>query len=79
MVPAWRGNGEREGERGAHAERDSRSLTYSIATYGDRSDVNLMIGVDGERQIKAEETDGRKEMQRFTVLVNQIDIQYIVV
>lgn len=54
MVPACRGDGEREGE---HAERDSRSLTYSIVTYGDESDVTLMIGVDGERQKKEHEAD----------------------
>lgn len=33
-------------------ERDSRSLTYSIVTYGDKSDVKLLIGVDGKRDKK---------------------------
>lgn len=52
MVPAWRGNRGREAEEGGHEERDSRSLTHSIVTYGDKSDVKLMIGVDGERERK---------------------------
>lgn len=68
MVPAWRG----EGGRGRCREIDSRSLTYSAVTYGDKSDVKLMIGDDGERE---NETGGRKQtqrhQQRFTVIVNQ--------
>lgn len=41
-------------------------------TYGDKSDVKLMIGDDGERE---KETDGRNKTDqlRFTVVVNQTD------
>lgn len=68
MVPAWRGEG------GGDAKRDSRSLTYSAVTYGDKSDVKLMIGDDCER---VEKTDRRnkthRRQQRFTVIINQTD------
>lgn len=57
-------------------KRDSRSLTYSVVTYGDKSDVKLMIGVDAEREKKQEETDRRnvqRHQQRVTLTVNEID------
>ncbi len=67
MVPAWRGEGGREGWRkgegeGGDEERDSRSVTYSAVTYGDKSDVKLMIGDDGESKRKHRErlTGGTK-------------------
>lgn len=45
---------------GGDEERDSRSVTYSAVTYGDKSDVKLMIGDDGES--KQEKT----QRQRLT-------------
>lgn len=52
-------------------ERDSRSVTYSTVTYGDKSDVKLMIGDDREREKKKEKKTG--DRQRFTVVINQTD------
>lgn len=46
-------------------ERDSGSLTLSAVTYGDKSDVKLMIGDDGERERKRER-DCREERNEPT-------------
>lgn len=68
--------GRTGGGEGGDVKRDSRSLTYSVVTYGDKSDVKLMIGVDAEREKKQEETDRRnvqRHQQRVTLTVNEID------
>lgn len=72
------GRGKEWGGRGGDAERDSGSLTYSAATYGDKSDVKIMIGDDGERGRREKETDrsneAHRQEQRFTVSINPTDI-----
>lgn len=49
MVPAWRGGGGKNDWRG------SRSVTYNIVTYGDKSNVKLVIDDDEKEREREKE------------------------